>query len=360
MKRIGVLLINVGTPDDTTPESVGRYLRQFLMDGHVLDMPYLKRWLLVNRVIVPHRQEHTAKHYQEIDTEEGLPLLVHTRNLATELSAELSNREHEYVVAIGMRYGNPSIRSALAKLKAHNVDRIVAVPLYPQYTQSSFATAVAETRKRARQLGLTNQLSFVPPFYGDSGFIKVSADVVAQHLNSRAPDHFLFSFHSVPTRHIKKLDSSGGRCLINADCCDEIRTANQDCYRAQCIATARSIARELGLAADRYTACFQSQLGKDEWIGPALEDLLRELPNRGIRTVAVFCPSFVADCLETLEEIGIRGREEFAKAGGQELILIPCLNSEPLWIKAAADFIFEKTRDRNQVKAAGAVASAIR
>jgi ferrochelatase len=358
MDRIGVLLINVGTPDEPTPEAVGKYLRQFLMDGRVLDMPFMKRWLLVNRVIVPRRKEYSPKHYQEIWTDEGLPLLIHTRNFAAELTSELSNREHEYFVEIGMRYGNPSIHSALSKLKSNNVDRIVAMPLYPQYTQSSFETAVVETEKRARQLRLADRLSFVRPFYDDPGFVNVSANLVTEHLNGNAPDHILFSFHSVPTRHVKQLEQSAGHCLTSLDCCNEIGPTNQGCYRAQCFATSRAVARELGLSPDQYTTCFQSQLGKDEWIGPALDDLLRDLPDRGVRKVAVFCPSFVADCLETLEEIGIRGREEFKEAGGEELTLIPCLNSDQRWIKAAADLIVESTREPGHIKAASAGAHA--
>jgi ferrochelatase len=351
MDRIGVLLINVGTPDDATPEAVGKYLRQFLMDGRVLDMPFMKRWLLVNRIIVPRRKYHSAEHYQEIWTEEGLPLLVHTRNFASALTTELSTSEHEYVVEIGMRYGNPSIPSALSKLKSNNVKQIIAMPLYPQFTQSSFETAVAETKKRARQLGFNDELTFVAPFYDDRGFINASAHRVAEYLEGYTPDHILFSFHSVPTRHIKRLDTSGG-CLANPNCCSEIGASNQNCYRAQCFATARALARELGLSDDRYTACFQSQIGKDAWIGPLLEDLLRELPGRGVRIVGVFCPSFVSDCLETLEEIGIRGREEFKEAGGEELIFVPCLNSDPLWIKAAANLIRKSMCGESQIKSA--------
>ena len=339
MNRTGVLLINIGTPDEATPEAVGRYLREFLMDGYVLDMPYVKRWLLVNRIIVPRRKHYSAKHYQEIQTAEGSPLMFHTKRFAASLSTELSNRDGEYVVEIGMRYGNPSIRAALSKLKASKVDRVVAVPLYPQYTQSSFGTAVAETEKHARKTGLGNQLSFVQPFYADDGFIKASAQLVAAYLGERELDHMLFSYHGVPVRHIKQIDPSAAHCLGSEDCCAEIGTVNQNCYRAQCFATSRGIARELSLEPDRYTTCFQSQFGRDEWIGPSLENLLRELPGRGSRRVAVCCPSFVADCLETLEEIGIRGSEEFKEAGGEELTLVPCLNSDPLWIKTAADLI---------------------
>jgi ferrochelatase len=355
MSRTGVLLINIGTPDAPTPEAVGKYLREFLMDGYVLDMPFFKRWLLVNCVIVPKRKEYSARHYQEIQTEEGSPLLVYTRRFASALAAELAD---EYVVEIGMRYGNPSIGAALQNLKRHNVDRILALPLYPHFTQSSFETAVVETQRRAQKLGLADKLSFVSPFYVDRHFIDASAELVADHLETQTPDYILFSFHSVPVRHIKRKDTSRSHCLARADCCDVIGPANQNCYRAQCHATTEAIATKLGLQRGSYEMCFQSQLGKDEWIGPALEDLLSELPRRGVRRLAVFCPSFVADCLETLEEIGIRGRDEFKEAGGRELNVIPCLNDDPRWIKAAANIVRASSGVESSAKTAHASAPA--
>jgi ferrochelatase len=335
MTRTGVLLINIGTPDEPTPDAVGRYLRQFLMDEFVLDMPFIKRWLLVNRIIVPRRKHYSAEHYQKIQTPEGSPLLVYTQKFASGLAKQLAN---DYVVEIGMRYGNPSIPAGLAKLKEAGVDKIVAVPLYPQYTQSSFETAVVETRKQAKKLGVLNQLVFLDPFYRDPGFIEAWAKIVGGHIQAHSPDHVLFSYHSVPVRHIKQIDTSD-YCRVNETCCADVGAANPNCYRAQCHATSSAIAGTLGLTPDRFTTCFQSQFGKDEWIGPAFEDLLGELPKRGIRKLAVACPSFVADCLETVEEIGMRGREEFVEAGGEDLSLIPCVNSDPLWINAAANLI---------------------
>ena len=347
MGRTGALLINIGTPDNPTPEAVGRYLREFLMDEYVLDMPFLKRWLLVNRVIVPRRKHYSAEHYQKVQMPEGSPLLVHTERFAAGLIAELGN---DYVVEIGMRYGNPSIAAGLAKLKTAGVDRIVAAPLYPQYTQSSFETAVAETRKQAKKLGLSEKLVFLEPFYVNPEFIAANAKLVSEHLHAHSLDYFLFSFHSVPVRHIKQVDAND-HCRVNDSCCTEIGTANANCYRAQSHATSRAIASAVGLTPDQFTTCFQSQFGRDEWIGPSFEGLLEELPKRGIKTVAVACPSFVADCLETLEEIGIRGREEFQEAGGKELTLIPCLNSDPLWIKAAAGLIRKAAEDSRPAKA---------
>lgn len=341
MTRTGVLLINIGTPDEPTPDAVGRYLRQFLMDEYVLDMSFLKRWLLVNRVIVPRRKYSSAEHYQKVQTEEGAPLLVHTRKFAEGLANELADNRSEYVVEIGMRYGNPSIASGLANLERNGVDQIVAAPLYPHYTQSSFQTAVVETKKQAKKLGLAEKLLFLEPFYVDAEFIEAWAGIMCEYLKTHSPDHVLFSYHSVPVRHIKRLDATD-HCRIDESCCQKIEAANQNCYRAQCHATTRAIASAIGLTQDRFTTCFQSQLGKDDWIGPSFEELVVELPKRGIRQIAVACPSFVADCLETLEEIGISGREKFQEAGGDELTLIPCVNSHQLWIKAAANLIRRK------------------
>ena len=353
MSRTGVLLSNIGTPDEPTPEAVGRYL-EFLMDEYVLDMPFIKRWLLVNRIIVPRRKHYSAEHYQKIQTPEGSPLLMHTKRFAAGLANELANDADEYAIEIGMRYGNPSIAAGLRNLKNAGVDRIVAVPLYPQYTQSSFETAVVKTRKQAKKLGLTDKLKIVEPFFVDPGFIDAYSQIVSEHLQAHSAELVLFSYHSVPVRHIKQIDANN-YCRVDQICCAEVSVANRNCYRAQCHATTRAIATAVGLNSDQFTTCFQSQFGKDEWIGPSFENLIVELPKRGVKTVAVACPSFVADCLETLEEIGIRGREELQEARGEDLTLIPCVNSHPLWIKAAANFI-RKTAGHSQANASPATA----
>jgi len=339
--RIGVLLINLGTPDEPTPDAVGRFLREFLMDEFVLDIPAPLRWFLVNVVIVPRRQKQSARLYQKIHTEHGSPLLIHSRELAETVAARLSGRPDEFMVQLGMRYGNPSIGSALAKLFAENVERVIVLPLYPQYAESSFETAVLEAQRKAYELGSAQTLAFLSPFYDRPEFIDACAHRVADYLKTYQPDRLVFSFHGVPVRHIKKLDQSGRHCLIKADCCDAVGPANHLCYRAQCVFTARSIARQLGLKEDFYTWSFQSRFGRAEWIGPSTEGVFRELGNRGIKSVAVFCPSFVADCLETLEEIAIRGRETFVGSGGRELNLIPALNTYEPWVESVTRWIVE-------------------
>lgn len=340
MKRTGVLLINLGTPDAPTPEAVGPYLRQFLMDGFVIDVPAPLRWFLVNVVIVPRRKVQSAKAYQKVQLPGGSPLLVYTRELAGKVGAELAN-DDRYVVEYAMRYGNPSISSALTKLKSADVEKILVLPLYPQYAESSYETAEVETRRVAGELGYADRLAFFPPFYDRPELISAFARRLQATHEEHPGDHVVFSFHSLPERHIKRLDKSHEHCLVKSDCCDTIGDVNRNCYRAQCFSTARGIAAELGLNDEDYTVTFQSRLGRARWIGPTTEVVLRELAGKGVKRLLVSCPSFVADCLETVEEMGIRGRQTFMEAGGEELFLVPSLNAEPGWVKTVANWIRE-------------------
>jgi ferrochelatase len=343
MSRAGVLLINLGTPDAPTPEAVGRYLREFLMDGFVIDVPKPLRWFLVNVMIVPRRKGQSAKAYQKVQLPGGSPLLVYTRELAESVAARLAadDRGDRYVVEYAMRYGKPSIASSLARLHSQDVSRIVVFPLYPQYAESSFETAVVETKRVAQELGYAERLSFFPPFYDRPEFIAAFARRIAEECEQQSREHIVFSFHSLPERHIKRLDATREHCLVESTCCDGIGAVNKNCYRAQCIFTARAIAERLGLKQDSYTVSFQSRLGRAKWLGPTTEDVLRNLARRGVKRIAVSCPSFVADCLETVEEIGIRGRKTFIDAGGEELRLIPSLNSDRGWVEVVASWIRE-------------------
>jgi ferrochelatase len=341
LSQTGVLLINLGTPDAPTPEAVGRYLREFLMDGFVIDMPKPLRWFLVNVMIVPRRKTQSAKAYQKVQLPEGSPLLVYTRDFAQKVAAQLAARDDRYAVEYAMRYGNPSIKSGLARLRARDVSKIIVMPLYPQYAESSFETAVVETKKRAEEMGIADSLVIFPPFYDRAEFINAYSNHVAETVKGEAIDHFVFSFHSLPVRHLKRLDRSGRHCAIRSDCCFEIGAVNQNCYRAQCLFTARAMAAQLGLNEGAYSVSFQSRLGRAEWLGPQTEDMLRALAAKGVKRVAVVCPSFVADCLETVEEIRMRARDAFIQSGGEELRLIPSLNSDPAWIDAVVGWIRE-------------------
>lgn len=328
----GVLLINLGTPDAPTPDAVGRYLRQFLMDPFVIDAPGPLRWVLVNVAIVPRRKYQSAEAYQKIQLPEGSPLLVYTHALAERVGGELGD---VYAVEFGMRYGNPSIDSALQNLKSRGVSRIIALPLYPQYAESSFETAVVETKKSARELGLEGRLTFLPPFYKEPGFINAFTERIRTSIDPAETDHLVFSFHGVPVSHLRKFHDSDPP-KPSAECCIEVTPTNQNCYRAQCFETARAIAAQLELHPDDYTVSFQSRLGRAEWIGPSTVDVFRDLAQRGVKRIAVACPSFVTDCLETLEEIGMRGKATFLEAGGESFQLIPSLNAEAVWAKAIA------------------------
>jgi ferrochelatase len=336
MNRTGVLLINLGTPDAPTPEAVGPYLREFLMDGFVIDVPKPLRWFLVNVMIVPRRKGQSARAYQKVQLPGGSPLLVYTRELAGQVALRLAN---DYVLEYAMRYGNPSIAASLAKLHSQHVSRIIVLPLYPQYAESSFETAAVETKRVAEKLGCGERLSFFPPFYQRPEFITACARRIAEDNEKQSSEHIVFSFHSLPERHLKRLDATGEHCLVKSTCCDQVGAVNHDCYRAQCLFTARAIVAQLGLAEACYTVSFQSRLGRAKWIGPTTEVVLRDLAQRGVKRVAVSCPSFVADCLETVEEMGIRGRQTFIDAGGEELRLIPSLNADPLWVETVAGWI---------------------
>lgn len=333
----GVLLINLGTPDAPTPDAVGRYLRQFLMDPFVINTPAPLRWLLVNVAIVPRRKYQSAEAYQKVQMPEGSPLLVYTRAFAHEVARHLNSSSENFEVEFGMRYGNPSIKSALQNLKSRGVSHIIVLPLYPQYAESSFETAVVEAKRSARELGCEELLSILPPFYNESGFINSSADHIRANIDPEKTDHVVFSFHGLPVRHLTKFHHD--HRSPSAECCTEVTAANPNCYRAQCFETARAIAAQLQLHSDDYTVSFQSRLGRAEWIAPNTVNVFEDLARRGIKRIVVACPSFVSDCLETLEEIGLRGRETFLEAGGESLQLIPSLNTDAAWVEAAAKMI---------------------
>lgn len=334
MKKTGLLLLNLGSPAAPTPQAVGAYLREFLMDGYVIDVPAPLRWLLVNVAIVPRRKYASAKLYQSIWTEAGSPLIVNVKALATGLQEALGE---SFQVAVGMRYGEPSTAKGLAEL--HAAERIIVLPLYPQYAESSYETAVQAVKRAAREQSCLERMEILPSFYDQPAYLDSSAELIRHHLAQHPNAHVVFSYHSLPVRHLKRLDATRQHCFKRADCCERITEANASCYRAQCVATTRALAERLGLPKEGYSLSFQSRLGRQEWIGPQTEDLLQQLAQRGIREVVVTCPSFVSDCLETLEEITVRARQVFLAAGGRKLTLIPALNAEPFWVTALAGWI---------------------
>ena len=340
----GVLLVNLGTPDAPQAAEVRRYLREFLSDPRVLDISAIGRWLLLNLIILPTRPAKSAEAYRKIWGADGSPLLSHSRALCEQVRAALPELE----VELAMRYGTPSIRGGLKALRDRGCDRIVVFPLYPQYAASSTGSTVEAVYREAAGLWNTPYLSVVPPFYEDPGFIAAFAEVGAPVLAEMQPDHVLYSFHGLPERHMHKSDMSGTHCLKREDCCAEIVAANRHCYRAQCYATARALTAKLGIDPAMTSVSFQSRLGRAVWIRPYTDVVLPELARRGIKRVAVFCPAFVADCLETLEEIGMRAEEDFKAAGGEALRLVPSLNAHPAWVHAAAALVRETAPQRQR------------
>jgi ferrochelatase len=329
----GLLLINLGTPDAPTAEMVRSYLKEFLMDPYVIDIPYPMRWLLVHGAILPKRPAVSAEAYRKVWHERGSPLLMHLHDLVMQVKRVADPKD--WLVIGGMRYGKPSIQAALEEFKAAGIRDVLVVPLYPQYSLAATESSVVHTQKIAERVAPGLKLGFLPAFYADAGFIDSFAQVARKSLDGYDYEHMLFSFHGLPERQVRKTDRSGGNhCLKSENCCATLTDANRDCYRAQCYATARSIAGKLGLAPERYTVCFQSRLGRTPWIKPYTDLMYIELARRGVKRLAVMCPAFVADCLETLEEVQIRGSEDFKKAGGEELRLVPSLNSEPEWARA--------------------------
>ncbi len=321
--------MNLGSPDSTRVKDVKKYLDEFLMDGRVIDKSWLFRAMLVKGIIVPFRSPKSAEAYKTIWTDEGSPLIKITRQLQTALQSKVSEP-----VAIGMRYGNPSPEDGFAELLKRNdaIDEVIAVPLYPHYAMSSYETAVEYAKEVYQKKKYRFKLTFVPPFYADSGYLHALAESIRPFLDQPC-DQILFSYHGVPERHIQKSDTTGNHCLQSPNCCEVASTAHAHCYRHQVFTTTKRVTELLNIPQSKYSITFQSRLGKG-WLTPFTDIRLQQMPAEGIKNLLVICPAFVSDCLETLEEIAIRGKETFMEAGGKTYTMIPCLNANPLWIDA--------------------------
>jgi len=330
----GLLLINLGTPDAPTSAAVRRYLRQFLSDPRVLDMNPIGRKLLLELIILPTRPKKSAHAYTQIwDATRGSPLLFHGTDLADAVRTRLGAGWH---VELGMRYGAPPVAAALDRLIAAEVERIVVLPLYPQYASSSTGSSLEHLYQLAGRRNNVPPLAVIPPFFGAAGFLDAFTAVARPRLDAFGPDHVVFSFHGLPERHMRAGDPTHAHCLASPSCCDQVAGPSRDCYRAQSFATARALAARLALPADGWTVTFQSRLGRVPWIKPYTDEVLPTLVKRGIKRVAVLCPAFVADCLETLEEIGMRAAAQWKADGGEALELVPSLNATAVWADAVA------------------------
>jgi ferrochelatase len=336
--RTGVLLVNLGTPDAPRPAEVRRFLREFLGDPRVVDLPAPLRWLLLHLVILRTRPRAAARAYAKIWTPAGSPLRVHGEALRDALARELGR---DYAVALGMRYGRPSLGEALARLLEADVARVLAIPLFPQYSEAATGSVAAKLRDELAR-GDAPPLELLPPFYAEPRFVAALARLARPRLAAFRPDHVLLSYHGLPERQVRAADASGRHCLASESCCAQLRAANRLCYRAHCFATSRALAAALELAPERHSTAFQSRLGRAPWIRPYTHEVLPELARRGARRLAVLCPSFVADCLETLEEIGLRARDRWLELGGAAFELLPSLNADPAWVSTLADWARER------------------
>ncbi len=334
----GILLVNLGSPDSTAVRDVRRYLNEFLMDGRVLDVPYPLRRLIVSGFILPFRPRKSAEAYRAIWWDSGSPLIVISERVKARLQEQLG-----MPVALGMRYGNPSIRKALQELISRKVSEILLIPLYPHYAMSTFESVFVKTMVELKKMKSDATLRIVSPFYDDPAYINALLASAADYLAADF-DYILFSYHGVPERHLRKTDPTGSHCLASPQCCSTPSPAHETCYRHQVFETTAKFAEAAKIPSDKYSVAFQSRLGRNPWLTPYTDFELRRLAGSGVKKLLVICPSFISDCLETLEEIGIRGKESFLEAGGEDFQLIPCLNDHPSWIEALRGYCHSEGR----------------
>lgn len=342
--KTGILLVNLGTPDDPSPSAVYRYLQQFLTDGRVIDYPWLARQLLVRGIIVPFRHRKSAKLYQKLWLPEGSPLKVYGEEVAEKVQEEMGD---DYKVVLAMRYQNPSIQKGLDELREAKVDKIIVFPMFPQYASATTGSIHEEVMRIVSKYQSLPELQFISSYHDHPGVVEVFAD------NSRkydldSYDHFLFSFHGLPQRQLRKADD-GNHCTKVENCCAVLGEHNKSCYSAQSYATAYAIADRLGIPRDKYTICFQSRLGQELWAKPYTSDVLKIRAEKGDKRLLVFCPAFVSDCLETTIEIMDEYAEEWEEMGGEHIDLVESLNAHPLWVKTIKEIILSETRVKEKV-----------
>jgi len=328
-----LLILNLGSPDSTAVPDVRRYLNQFLMDERVIDYPYLFRLMLVRGIITPFRAPKSAEAYKTIWTEKGSPLKVITDDFKKALSTKV-----QMPVAVAMRYANPTTEAALQELEKQdkNIDELLVAPMYPHFAMSSYETAIEHAKAAIEATGKKYKLSILKPFYSEPAYISALAESMKPYLK-QPYDAVLFSYHGLPIRHLQKSDPTNTHCYASGDCC-EIKSAAWDlCYKHQVKETTKLVTEKLGIETDKVKISFQSRLGSG-WVQPFTDVVLQELPKQGIKKLLVICPAFVADCLETLEEIKVRGNEIFMGNGGETFEYAPCLNTQPQWVNTFADY----------------------
>ncbi len=339
MKKTGVLLIQLGTPDDPSVSSVRRYLSEFLNDPRVIDIPWLPRKLLVNGIIVPFRAPKSAKIYKELwEIGNGVsPLMTHSEALKDLMQERL--QDQNVTVELAMRYQNPSMESVLSRMKTANYDQIIILPLFPQYASASTGSAVEKAMDIIRKWWVIPEVKIISQFWDNEGYID-SVVKNAQKHDLSSYDHILFSYHGLPERQVDKVYEADDLCS-DQPCETEINAKNKFCYKATSYATTRLIAAKLGLTESDYTVCFQSRLDK-KWLTPFSDKVVEEWGKKGAKRLLVFSPAFVADCLETIVEIGTEYQEIFEEHGGEKVQLVESSNTHPDFVSGMEQLIRER------------------
>jgi ferrochelatase len=330
----GALLVNLGSPESPTAKDVKPYLDEFLMDKYVIDVPFLLRAFLVRGIILRKRPEKSAAAYAKVWTEDGSPLVVLSKRMFEKIKPQVS-----VPMALSMRYGNPNIYSGLKELADKGVTEVLLFPLYPQHAMSSTVTVLEKAEEVRKEYFPDMKFSSIPAFYNKPDYIKNLSDSIKKHLEGYDYDHLLFSYHGLPERHIRKTDITKSHCKIDSSCCNTPSAAHEFCYRHQCYETTKLVVKALGIPEGKYSQTFQSRLAGDKWLTPYTDVEVNKMPEKGIKNLAVVTPAFVADCLETLEEIAMEANHQFKENGGENFFAIPCLNDDEEWCKTVAKWL---------------------
>ena len=319
-KNVGVLLINLGSPKELSKKSVRQYLRVFLSDDNVVDLPKFLQQFILRLFILPFRPKNTLEAYEKIWTKKGSPLIISTESIANKLTEKTG-----WNVEYAMRYEEPSIEKALHKFKKNEINKIYVISLYPHNAMATTVTTELETRNVAMNVSNDFELIFTKPFFDNEEYINAMVNSIRPYVENKSYDKIIFSYHGIPKRQAKKTDETGEHCFSTSNCCEIESDGSKDCYRSHTRIASDLTAKKLGLEDDQWEIAYQSRIGPG-WLTPFTDKRLAKLPEEGVDNIAILCPSFISDCLETLEEIDIRGRETFLKAGGKNMTYIPCLN----------------------------------
>ncbi|MEJ6680607.1 MAG: ferrochelatase [Flavobacteriales bacterium] len=330
----GVLLVNLGSPESTDPKDVKVYLREFLMDEHVIDVPYWKRWLLIEGIILNTRPKKSAAAYQKIWWKEGSPLIVLSQRVF-----EKVRKKVDKPMGLAMRYGKMSIEKGLTDLFTNNpeLEGVKLIPLYPHYAKASTHSVIEKAEQIMKEKFPSKKMTYLQSFYNEENYINAQSKQLGNYLEEDY-DHLLFSYHGIPERHLTKLDPTGKHCLKCDNCCEVKSEAHKVCYRHQVFETTRLIVEKLEIPKEKYSVSFQSRLAGTPWLTPYTDFEIERLAKEGKKRIVLISPAFVSDCLETLEELGMEGEEDFLKAGGEKYTLVPCLNEQEAWVDTLAGY----------------------